>query len=94
MTLCDLEKNHPSLLLVKNKFGRLDGRGVWGRKDACILMAESLFYPSETITTLIFSSVAVRSLSCIQLFETPRTAAGQVPLSSTIFQSLLKIHIH
>ena len=90
MTLRDLEKkNHLSLLLVKDKSDRLDGR-----KDACVCLAESLCYPSETITTLILSSVVVQSLSCVQLFETPWTAACQVPLSSTIFQSLLKMHIH
>jgi len=30
----------------------LDGRGVWGRMDACICMAESLCCPPETITAL------------------------------------------
>ena len=32
----------------------------------------------------------VQSLSCLQLFKTPWTAACQAPLSSTISQSLLK----
>ena len=39
----------------------LDGRGAWGRMDACtyiyiyiyIYMTEPLCYPSETITTLL-----------------------------------------
>ena len=30
----------------------LDARGVWGRMDTCIRMAESLCSPPETITTL------------------------------------------
>ena len=30
----------------------LDGRGVWGRMDACICMAESLCCLPESITTL------------------------------------------
>ena len=34
--------------------------------------------------------VAVQSLSCVQPFATPWTAACQAPLSSTILQSLLK----
>ena len=34
--------------------------------------------------------VVVQSLSCIRLFVTPWTAACQAPLSSTIFQGLLK----
>ena len=35
--------------------GSLDGRGVWGRMDTCIRMAESLCCPPETITTLFIS---------------------------------------
>ena len=34
--------------------------------------------------------VVVKSLSCVQLFVTPRTAACQPFLSFTIYQSLLK----
>ena len=33
--------------------GSLDGRGVWGRKDTSICMAESLACTPETITTLL-----------------------------------------
>ena len=33
--------------------GSFDGRGVWGRMDRCICMAESLCCPPETITTLL-----------------------------------------
>ena len=32
--------------------GSLDGRGVWGRMDACIYVAVSLCHSPETITTL------------------------------------------
>ena len=32
--------------------GSLDGKGVWGRLDTCICMAEYLCCPPETITTL------------------------------------------
>ena len=35
--------------------------------------------------------IVVHLLSRIQLFMTPRTVARQAPLSSTIFQSLLKL---
>ena len=31
----------------------LDGRGVWGRMDTCICMAESLHCPPETFTMLL-----------------------------------------
>ena len=33
--------------------GSLDGRGVWGRMDACICMAGSLCCSPKTITTLL-----------------------------------------
>ena len=39
--------------------GSLDGRGVWGRMDTCVCMAESLFRPSEIITVLSISCVIV-----------------------------------
>ena len=31
-------------------WGSLDGRGVWGRMDMCICIAESLHCSAETIT--------------------------------------------
>ena len=34
-------------------YGCLDGRGVWGRMDTCVCMAESLHCSPETITTLL-----------------------------------------
>lgn len=36
--------------------GSQDGRGVWGRRDTCICMAESLPCSRETTTTLLISS--------------------------------------
>ena len=39
---------------------------------------------------LIRNAIVVQSLSCVQLFATPRTAACQAPLFSTISQSLLR----
>ena len=35
--------------------GSLDGRGVWGKKDACTRMAESLCSPPETMTTVLIA---------------------------------------
>ena len=35
--------------------GSLDGRGVWGRMDTCLCMAESLCCAPETITPLLIS---------------------------------------
>ena len=41
-------------------------------------------------TFTLLCIVVVQSLSRVQLYETPWTAARQAPLSSTITQSLLK----
>ena len=48
--------------------GSLDGREVWRRMDSC--MAESLHYSPETITTLLISYAAAKSLqSCPTLCD-------------------------
>ena len=39
----------------------LDGKGVWGRMDTCICMAESLCCPPETITTLLVSHTPIQN---------------------------------
>ena len=40
--------------------GSLDWRGVWGRMDTCICMAESLYCLSETITILLISYTPIK----------------------------------
>ena len=40
----------------------LDGRGVWGRMDTCIYMADSLHYSPETITTLLVGYTPIRNV--------------------------------
>ena len=74
-------------------YGSLDGRGVWGKRDACICMAESFHCSPETITTFLlgYQFSSVQSLSHAWLFATPWTAACQTYLSITNFQSLLKL---
>ena len=47
-------------------YGSLDGRGVWGRMDTCICMAESLHYPPETVIVNWFMKVKVAQL-CLTL---------------------------
>ena len=44
--------------------GSLDGRGVWGRMDTCICMAESLHCLPETITALLigYAPIKIKSL--------------------------------
>ena len=44
---------HKELCLMS--CGSPDGRGVWGRMDTCLCVAESLCCSSETITTLLIS---------------------------------------
>ena len=41
--------------------GSLDGRGIWGRMDTCICMAESLCCLPETITTLLISYIPIQN---------------------------------
>ena len=41
----------------------LDGRGVWGRMDTCIRMAEFLCYPPETITALLIHYTSIQGLA-------------------------------
>ena len=41
--------------------GTLDGRGVWGRVDTSICMAESLWGPPETITTLLIGCIPIQN---------------------------------
>ena len=41
--------------------GSLDGRGVQGRMDTCMIMAESLHCSPETITALLISCTAIQN---------------------------------
>ena len=43
--------------------GSLDGRGVWGRMDTCICMAESLCCAPKTITTLLIGYIPIQGFS-------------------------------
>ena len=40
----------------------LDGRGVWGRMDTCMCMAESLRSSPETITTLLIGYISMQNV--------------------------------
>ena len=46
------------------------------------------------MTITVAAAVVVQSLSCVWLFATPWTVAHHDSLSFTIFQSLLKTHVH
>ena len=46
--------------------GSLDGRGVWGKMDTCICMAEFLRCSSETITKFLLIGYA----KSVQLYST------------------------
>ena len=74
--------------------GMIPTRMSPARMDAYICMAESLCCPPETYHNIVnqyqYKIVVFQSLSRVQLFATPWTAACQASLSFTIFQSLLK----
>ena len=44
----------------------LDGRGVWGKKDTCVCMAESLCCPPEIITTFLIGYTPIQSKKLIE----------------------------
>ena len=46
--------------------GSLDGRGVWGRMDTCICMAESLCSSPEITTTLLISATPIQNKKCFK----------------------------
>ena len=48
-------------LYSRCKSPSLQGRGVWGRMDTCVSMAESLFCSPETITTLLIGYTPIQS---------------------------------
>ena len=41
--------------------GHLDGRGVWGRMDTCICVAQSLHCSPETITILLIDYTPIQN---------------------------------
>ena len=45
-------------------WGSVDGRGVWGRMDTCICMAECLCCSPETITTLLICYTPIQNGKC------------------------------
>ena len=63
--------------------------GILGESDSVLLQVSDRT-PNIRKTTF-FKVVVVQSLSRVQLFEIPWTAAGQASLSFTISQSLLKL---
>jgi len=52
--------------------GSLDGRGVWGRMDTCICIADSLHCSPEAITTLLMGYAAAAAAAA-KLLQSCRT---------------------
>ena len=59
--------------------GSLDGRGVWGRMDTCIWMAQSLCCPPEALTTLLIGSVVVVQ-QCLTLCDPMDSSTPGLPV--------------
>ena len=67
--------------------GSLDRRGVWGRTDTCICMAEFLQYPTETITTLLIGYITIQNKKLkkkIVSKKNPRNKFNQSPKANEI----------
>ena len=58
MTNRDMLCSTGALLMLR---GSLDGRGVWGRMDTCVCMAESLYCAAEMIKTLLIGYTPMRN---------------------------------
>ena len=41
--------------------GNMDGRGLWGKMDTCVCMAESHCYSPEAITTLLIGYTPIQN---------------------------------
>ena len=50
-------------------YSSLNGRGVWGRMDTCICMAESLYCSPETITTLLIGCTTIQKKKFFFFFK-------------------------
>ena len=56
-----VEGESSKISLKYNVMCNLDGRGVWGRMDTSICMAESICYSPETITTLLIGYIPIQN---------------------------------
>ena len=69
--------------------GNLDGRGVWGKMDTCVCMAEFLCRSPEITTALVINwlseSESLVAQSCPTLCE-PMDRSPQAPLSMELFR--------
>ena len=54
------EKIYRYMELCSMLYGSLDGRGVWGRMDTCVYMAESFCRSPETITSLLIGYTPIQ----------------------------------
>ena len=59
--------------------GSRDGRGVWGRMDTCVWMAQSLCCPPEALTTLLIGSVVVIQ-QCLTLCDPMDSSTPGLPV--------------
>ena len=85
------EKSEPATTIRRNVFLWFERKGVMSASDwGLITMYNHLFVTYKYLHNFSFSLV-VQSLSCVQLFITPQSAAGQASLSITNSQSLLKL---
>ena len=60
-TKCSNWKPQSAMELSSMSCGSLDGKGVWGRMNTCICMAEPLYCSPETVTTLLISYTPIQN---------------------------------
>ena len=71
----------------------LDERGVWGRMDTCICMAESLHCSSETITTLLVGYTPKQNVFCVKKLKKKKKKEPWECVSKWIFHAQIPISI-
>ena len=74
-TKCSNWKLQNAMELSSMLCGSLDGRGVWGRMDTCIWMAELLYCSPETVTILLIRYTPIQNKKLKKESEkiTPKT---------------------
>ena len=63
--------------------GSLGGRGVWGRMDTCVCMAESLCCQPKTITALLISCTPIQNKELKKKFQWTRWFHKEVDVSQS-----------
>ena len=74
-------------------YGSLDGRGVWGRMDTCVCMAESLHCPPAIITTLLTVYTQTQNKKLKKIFKKFKSENSHQKIVINVTRALLQSSI-